>query len=73
MKILKIKYQCPRCGGAKILDYNFHIKCIDCKLEFDKRDIRSFDEEDVLALSEKYAKVAVLEVFCPITNLPCNS
>ena len=54
-----IKYRCPRCRGAKILDYNFHIKCMDCNLEFDKRDIRRFDEEDVLALSEKYGILRV--------------
>lgn len=61
MKNLKIEYRCPRCRGAKILDYKFHIKCIDCNLEFDKRSIRGLDEENVLALSEKEGIIRVLQ------------
>ena len=60
LKNIKIEYQCPRCRGKQIQNYNLYIKCMECNLEFDKRDIRRFDEEDVLALSEKFGILRVL-------------
>ncbi len=56
-----MKNRCPRCRGSKILDYNFYIRCIDCNLDFNKRDVNNFDEEDVLALSEKQGIFRVLQ------------
>lgn len=61
MKNMKINYHCPRCWGANILDYNRHIKCIDCNLEFNKRDFRIFDEDTILAQSEKEGIIRVLQ------------
>ncbi|MHA1376473.1 MAG: hypothetical protein ACTSR7_19520 [Promethearchaeota archaeon] len=61
MKKMKKNYHCPRCWGAIILDCNHHIKCIDCNLEFNKRDLKIFDEDIILAQSEKEGILRVLQ------------
>lgn len=58
---MTINYHCPRCWGANILDCNHHIKCIDCNLEFNKRDLRIFDADIILAQSEKEGIIRVLK------------
>ena len=55
------KYQCPRCGRREeIMDHDESIACLSCGLEFDKSDLESFDEADILARSEKQGILKVL-------------
>jgi ribosomal protein S27AE len=55
------KYRCPRCGSREeIIDHEEFIGCMSCVLEFDKNDLEMFDEEDILARSEKQGIIKVL-------------
>ncbi|MHA1376241.1 MAG: hypothetical protein ACTSR7_18340 [Promethearchaeota archaeon] len=55
------KYRCPRCGSREeIIDYDDSIGCLSCGLEFDKSDLERFDDEDILARSEKQGILKVL-------------
>lgn len=55
------KYRCPRCGSReKIIEHDEYIGCMSCVLEFDKSDLEMFDEEDILARSEKQGIIKVL-------------
>ena len=55
------KYRCPRCGRREeIIDRDELIGCLSCGLEFDKSDLESFDEADILARSEKQGILKVL-------------
>ena len=47
------KYRCPRCQNIAIIEYELSIECPYCKLEFDKRDLEKFDDDNILALEEK--------------------
>ena len=44
---------CPRCKGNKIIDMGETIECSDCRLEFEKIDIKTLESNQVLAISEK--------------------
>ncbi len=48
----KFKF-CPRCKGNKIIDMGETIECSDCRLEFEKIDIKTLESNQVLAVSEK--------------------
>jgi transcription elongation factor Elf1 len=54
------KFRCPRCRREKIVDQGTMIRCVVCDLEFDKSDLERFEEEDILAVSEKRGIVRVL-------------
>ena len=46
--------QCPRCNGTRIIDNGDTIDCVDCKLEFEKEDIKTIeDKANILSLQEK--------------------
>ncbi|MBY8980489.1 MAG: hypothetical protein KGD72_08870 [Candidatus Lokiarchaeota archaeon] len=44
---------CPRCKGARIIDMGDTIDCPDCRLEFEKADIKTLESAQILAVSEK--------------------
>ena len=44
---------CPRCKSNKIIDMGDTIDCQDCRLEFEKADIRNLESDQILAISEK--------------------
>jgi rubredoxin len=44
---------CPRCKGTKIIDMGDSIDCPDCRLEFEKADIKALESNQILAVSEK--------------------
>jgi hypothetical protein len=44
---------CPRCKSTKIIDMGDTIECPDCRLEFDKIDIKALESNQILAISEK--------------------
>ncbi len=46
---------CPRCKGSKIIDMGDSIDCPDCRLEFEKADIKVLESDQILAISEKLA------------------
>ena len=48
----KIKF-CPRCKSSKIIDMGDTIDCPNCRLEFEKIDIKTLESSQVLAVSEK--------------------
>ena len=48
----KFKF-CPRCKGTKIIDMGESIDCPDCRLEFEKVDIKVLESDQILAVSEK--------------------
>ena len=48
----KIEY-CPRCKCSKIIDMGDTIACPDCRLEFEKIDIKTLEANQILAISEK--------------------
>ncbi len=45
---------------GEIMDYNKVISCVYCGLDFDKSDFDKFDEENILAISEKQGILRVL-------------
>ena len=53
------KYRCPKCRREEIIDQGEPIGCMPCDLEFDKSDLETFDEEDILARSEKQGIIKV--------------
>ena len=44
---------CNRCKGARIIDMGDTIDCPDCRLEFEKADIKTLESAQILAVSEK--------------------
>ena len=44
---------CPRCKGTKMIDMGDTIDCPDCRLEFEKADIKALESDQILAISEK--------------------
>ena len=44
---------CPRCKGTRIIDMGDTIDCPDCRLEFEKVDIKTLESAQILAVSEK--------------------
>jgi hypothetical protein len=47
---------CPRCNGKKVVDFEDKIKCLDCKLTFDKKIISLIeDKANILANEENEA------------------
>ena len=47
------KLICPRCKSTKIIDMGETIDCPDCRLEFEKIDIKTLKSNQILAVSEK--------------------
>ena len=51
---MKSKFSiCPRCKGTRIIDMGDTIDCPDCRLEFEKVDIKALESDQILAISEK--------------------
>ena len=44
---------CPRCKGTRMIDMGDTIDCPDCRLEFEKVDIKALESDQILAISEK--------------------
>ena len=44
---------CPRCKSNNIIDMGDTIDCLDCRLEFEKIDIKTLETSQILAISEK--------------------
>ena len=44
---------CPRCKGTDLVDYGDTYDCKACELEFEKQDLKLYDEEDILSVEEK--------------------
>ena len=50
---IKNKLHCPRCGNTSdLVVYDETFDCIKCKLEFRKKDLEEFDDEDILSIEE---------------------
>jgi hypothetical protein len=43
---------CPRCKNTEIIEYDETFDCPKCKLEFYKRSLSEFDDEDILSIEE---------------------
>jgi uncharacterized Zn finger protein (UPF0148 family) len=50
---MKKEYHCPRCKTKKILEYEKTLFCPICELRFEKKDFEIFDDDQILAISEK--------------------
>jgi hypothetical protein len=48
----KFKF-CPRCKNSNIIDMGDTIDCQDCRLEFEKIDLKTLEANQILAVSEK--------------------
>ena len=46
------KLLCPRCGSAKIVDYDTTFECRKCNLEFKKDNLVDLEDEDRLSVQE---------------------
>lgn len=58
---MKIK-ECPRCKGKRIIDYETIIECLDCNLEFEKKDIEEIEDKSaILSLQEKQSIIKALK------------
>ncbi|MFX0010606.1 MAG: hypothetical protein ACFE9R_09845 [Candidatus Hermodarchaeota archaeon] len=44
---------CPRCKGKNVIDMGDTIDCVDCRLEFEKIDIKTLKSNQILSISEK--------------------
>jgi len=47
------EYHCPRCQNRNIIEYPDSIECPKCELEFDKKDLTLYDDDQILSLQEK--------------------
>ncbi len=57
-----MKLNCPRCNSERIIDYEDIIECLDCNLEFEKKDFELIeDKSNILAIQEKKAIVHELK------------
>jgi len=55
---------CPRCFGENIKNYEKIIECLDCNLEFDKKDIISIEDKlSILSIQEKKKIIKTLSDF----------
>ncbi|TFG01391.1 MAG: hypothetical protein EU539_14100 [Promethearchaeota archaeon] len=57
---MKKKYRCPRCHNDEIINYGDTFECPKCRLEFEKRDFKLFDEDQILSIEEKLKLTKVL-------------
>ena len=44
---------CPRCNGKKIVDLENKIKCLDCKLTFNKKIIKLIEDKAYILANEE--------------------
>ena len=44
---------CPRCKSNNVINMGDTIDCPDCRLEFEKIDIKTLETNQILAISEK--------------------
>ena len=52
------KYKkCPRCNGKKIVDLANKIKCLDCKLTFDKKIIQLIEDKAYILANEENEEI----------------
>ena len=45
--------KCPRCHNISIIEHPDTIECPNCNLEFDKKDLDEFEDENIIAIEEK--------------------
>ncbi len=54
----KKRFKCPRCGNARVIDYDDSFECPECKLEFEKEDFEGVENEEdlknILSVQEKH-------------------
>lgn len=50
-----IDLHCPRCRGKDLVIYEDSFDCLVCQLEFEKKDLILFEDEDILSIEEKLA------------------
>lgn len=48
----KKSYHCPACKNEEVIEFNDHIHCPHCKLDFNKRFLNVIDDENVLSRQE---------------------
>ena len=48
-------FQCPRCNGNIIIDYEETFECLICNLEFDKVSFKLIEKDNILSIEEKSA------------------
>ncbi|MBN1801091.1 MAG: hypothetical protein JW891_06250 [Candidatus Lokiarchaeota archaeon] len=51
----QIDLHCPRCQGKALAIYEKSFDCLVCQLEFEKKDLSLFDDEEILSIEEKLA------------------
>lgn len=54
---------CPRCHDSNLLDLGVTFDCLNCRLEFNKNDLRYYTLENGLAIEEKSEIVSLLMQF----------
>jgi len=47
------KYYCPRCHNENMIEYDTSIDCPKYRLEFEKKDLERFKDDEILAIEEK--------------------
>lgn len=47
------EFHCPRCQNSNIIEYSDSIECPICKLEFYKKDLIKYKDNQILAIQEK--------------------
>ncbi|MFX1237177.1 MAG: hypothetical protein ACFFAS_14895 [Promethearchaeota archaeon] len=52
-KKVQSNFHCPRCGGKNLIMYDQSFDCVKCQLEFEKKDLDLYDDEDILSIEEK--------------------
>lgn len=71
---MKEKLHCPRCKNKKIIDYGDTFDCPICNLEFEKKDLETFeDESNILSIEEKLDVAKVLKTNSKKNNEKINN
>lgn len=47
------KLHCPRCKTNDIVEYEDTFECTKCLMEFEKKDLELYEDEDILSIREK--------------------
>lgn len=56
LNIKEKSWKCPRCREENVIEFKHSIECLDCKLEFEKKDLKDMEDKMlILSIQEKLA------------------
>ena len=52
-----MRLNCPRCNGERIINYEDIIECLDCDLEFEKKDFELIEDKSNILATTRYGNI----------------